>query len=458
MSLPSKYAPEGLSSSDQKKVITVGQNRPKGPMDYTIKTIEDRIDEAVKHSPLHINNGNDTQYEDDIEMIPMDDYNEVEVISDFVRANRNNSDILYDDSMDIEVDRETTNTYREGNTSFLVVDTNFTLSHLNIINNLQELARKYGLVIIIPITVMKELDGLKNSSRIAKNESSETISDQSVGHLARWANDWIYSALAKNDTAVRGQKMRQRLDKSTIKDDAILDCCLYFKENFTNSLVVLLSNDKNLCLKSLANDILTVSYRKQMSADIIAETIYTENLRRFGKINIESVDSVHTDNLVQQRPTVTDEDQYKITGSFDQISRTIFQEVQALALSITHRCMENNYGDDLDLIRNYDRDTVTTLMHCSQIIIRFWLPVFSNYFKGNMSRNVPFIEVDDGKKSTKQPKLVDIPLEVRELNDFVDFWSDILTILSLEVMNEQQNIALEVLTKRWKQSASSLAH
>ena len=94
MSLPSKYAPEGLSSSDQKRIITVGHNRPRMPINYAIKTIEDRIDEAVKHSPFHNIEDKDKPYEDDIEMIPMDDYNEVEIISDFVKASRNNSKIV----------------------------------------------------------------------------------------------------------------------------------------------------------------------------------------------------------------------------------------------------------------------------------------------------------------------------------------------------------------------------
>ncbi|CUM53593.1 uncharacterized protein AC631_00820 [Debaryomyces fabryi] len=454
MSLPSKYAPEGLSSSDQKRTITVGHNRPRMPINYAIKTIEDRIDEAVKHSPFHNIEDKDKPYEDDIEMIPMDDYNEVEIISDFVKASRNNSKILYDDSMDIVSETETNALLNElGNVSYLVVDTNFILSHLNIVNGLQDVANNYGLQIIIPITVMKELDGLKNSSRIANEASSERISNQSVGHLARWANDWIYSALAKNSSVVRGQKLRQRLDKSTTKDDAILDCCLYFKENYQKSLVVLLSNDKNFCLKALSNDILTVSYRKDMNVDIIANTIYTENLRRFGKLESDPIalaqPSIQHETL---RPKIV---QHESDASFNQTSRIIFQEVQTLTLSVTHHCMENNYGEDLDLIRNYDRNAVTSLKHCSEVIIRFWLPVFSNYFKGSSLK--PFTETEDGKKIIKQPVLVDIPIEPLQLNEFIEFWSRILSTLYLAEMNDQQNDALELLIKRWKHNASLIS-
>jgi len=39
--------------------------------------------------------------------------------------------------------------------------------------------------------VMKELDGLKTSSRIANEDSSEGISNQSVGHLARPTTGYI---------------------------------------------------------------------------------------------------------------------------------------------------------------------------------------------------------------------------------------------------------------------------
>lgn len=456
MSLPSKYAPEGLSSSDQKRIITVGRNRPRKPINYVIKTIEDRIDEAVKHSPLHDFEDKDKSCEDDIEMVPMDDYNEVEIISDFVKASRDNSEILYDDSMDIVSEPESNTLLNEqGNVSYLVIDTNFILSHLNIVDGLQKVANNYGLQIIIPITVMKELDGLKNSSRIANEDSSEGISNQSVGHLARWANDWIYSALAKNSSVVRGQKLRQRLDKSNTKDDAILDCCLYFKENYPTSLVVLLSNDKNFCLKALSNDTLTVSYRKHMNVDIIANTIYTENLRRFGKIESDPLVLAQSNDHIKHTMFDPKVAQHESNVSFNQTSRNIFQEVQTLTLSVTHHCMKNNYGEDLDLIRNYDRNAVTSLKHCSEVIIRFWLPVFSNYFKGSSVK--PFTETEDGKKIIKQPILVDIPIDSLQLNEFIEFWSEILSILYLAEMNEQQNDALDLLIKRWKHNASLIS-
>ena len=78
--------------------------------------------------------------------------------------------------------------------------------------------------------------------------------------------------------------MSQRISKDLVKDDAIFDCCLYFKKTYPQSLVILLSNDKNLCAKALSNDVLTVSFRENMSGRLIANTIYEENVERFGKL------------------------------------------------------------------------------------------------------------------------------------------------------------------------------
>ena len=153
MSLPSKYAPGGLSSSYQHRIITSGSKRNKKPVNYTIRTIEDRVNDAFENRTYTLDS-----YEDgDIEMVPMDDDKEVDAISDFVNYTRNDVSTVYSTPMMSVVEDLIV---EEGNISYLVLDTNFILSHLNIVDGLKKIASDYGLRIIIPTMVMMELDGL----------------------------------------------------------------------------------------------------------------------------------------------------------------------------------------------------------------------------------------------------------------------------------------------------------
>lgn len=147
---------------------------------------------------------------------------------------------------------------------FLVVDTNFMVSHLDLVKDIRTVLERQNLpkrAIVVPWVVVQELDGLKAKS--------------SVTHLARAANTWIYEMLANRNAWVIGQKLTEIEDLSLKGDDAILDCCRYFQTKY-NALTVILSNDKNLCAKSLIHDVRTVSYAEGMTADQIVHVVSAE--------------------------------------------------------------------------------------------------------------------------------------------------------------------------------------
>lgn len=428
MPLPSRHAPKGIEEKYKHVPVSTGETRSPKPAEYIFRKIESRVDEA-KNNPGH-------QFEDDdIEMIPFDDSAEVEAISSYVADSRTTGELNYDvDPMELDrphhVQRELV--VVEGNMSFLVVDTNFILSHLNIVDGLRKLAGYCGLKIVIPITVVQELDGLKNSSRKSKGMSSKSA-EHSVDQLARWANDWIYSCLAKGDANVVGQKLDERINKLATKDDAILDCCLYFRQKNPKSLQVLLSNDKNLCLKALLNDVLTVSHRDGMSAETIATTVANENLLRFGEVGHEQI--------IQERPVASPQDFAGVD-----VFQTVHQEVEMLALSVVHRCMDAAYGEDLELLRDYDKKKVRTLQDACRVMSRFWMPVFSGYLRGF-------------RKNQLQPlhgNYYRVPVDKTTLEEFLMFWCTVLQKLYEHEMDQKQNEALKVLTERWNAMAASV--
>jgi rRNA-processing protein FCF1 len=127
----------------------------------------------------------------------------------------------------------------------IVIDTNYLLSDLNFFKALFILLPD-NLFFYIPYTVTKELDGLKQSK------------DNKISYQARQANDFIYSSLL-NSPKIRGQQIGEVLQKGLeIPDDRILDCCLYAKEKLTPN-IILLSHDKNLCMKALVHSVVTIS-------------------------------------------------------------------------------------------------------------------------------------------------------------------------------------------------------
>lgn len=418
MSLPSKYAPGGISNKESQKTITVGKYHKK-PIEYAIRTIEQKVDNAVNHS----------QNVEDIEMVPIDDYNEAILISDYINTSRSSNQIDYD-SMDI--DGEFSEIIAEPNTSYLVVDTNFALSHLKVLDEIRDQAAEYRLKIIIPITVMKELDGLKLSSKVIKGEEHDkSLKGKTIGHLARWANDWIFNQLSNVNSPVKGQKVRQRIDRTTSKDDAILDCCIFFKESYPANLIVLLSNDKNLCLKALANDILTVSFQNSMSGKMISETIYKESVSRFGTYS-EPVLIEKKSPPVIRSPDVSD---------FHSVSRTIYNEVFTLTKSAIHHTMVSVYEDDIELIRNYDRDSIHSFRDIDSVVRLFWISVFTDYLR---------------KTDFKAGFVLDVPQDLEELKLFVDEWSAVLICIYDKLLSREQQVALHQLVERWESMISSL--
>lgn len=430
--LPSKYALGGLSSEQSSKTVTVGRRRPVKPVNYVLKTIESRVNLAADKSS------------EDIEMVPMDDFLEVEAISDYV-VHRRNQGLTSDEVMDLDLEDAHVSPSAL-DYAYLVVDTNFLLSHLNILDDLKKTGLKYKLKVVVPMAAIKELDGLKKSTRIADLDGE--LSGKSVGHLARWANDWIYAALATNSDSVVGQKMSQVIDKFATQDDAILDCCLFYQKTYPSSLVVLLSNDKNLCMKALTNEVLTVSYRPKMTAKLIGEMVLNENQRRnvqLPRLPIDLLDQLH--NHSQTPEPVAMELNNHVKADQD-IKNIILSEIQKLTIGAVDKCMRTAYGDDLDLIRDYERSNIRNLNDVLRVLELFWLPVFSSYLKRS---KISFQK----SRVQENTKFAEVPHNQADLIAFVGFWLEILKRIYEKEMNQTENNALAQLTQRWRNLAQN---
>lgn len=156
--------------------------------------------------------------------------------------------------------------------TFIIVDTNVLLARRELIESLaaaQQVHENDGLTLIVPWVVVQELDAMKN-------DASATL------HVpARDAIQFLHDALARRDGRFRGQRVNEFhayavvgsalglhvcvcfsegiLNSKQDNDDRVLDCCLYYQQLGAGTQLVLLSDDRNLCVKAMVHGVLTVS-------------------------------------------------------------------------------------------------------------------------------------------------------------------------------------------------------
>lgn len=349
---------------------------------------------------------------------------DVEAVSQYLQSARATND---DMEIDIDESRGLLSANILGQALFLVVDTNFMISNLDIVNDIVSYAPAGLFFIVVPSTVLAELDGLKLDSKVCLE--------------ARAANLWIHEQLAMGTPQVRGQRRLERLDVTARKDDAILDCCLWLHEHHGDDLVVLLSNDKNLCAKALVDDIKTISYQLGMTGVQIVDVVYQERLN-------QPVGSIRS-----QRQSVAPPDEGmsapipSFNGDFNQSLQTVYSEVLAVLTLAVTKAIAKEYGS-IEAVPNFTPPT--DLRTAGQSMCRFWFTVFQEYF----DTDDPF-KVGDGdlrkRDIRREPKFYTMPSSPGELLEFTKFWLDILRVVYGHVMDSQQNQALLMLLTRWKE-------
>ncbi|KAG7155906.1 transcriptional protein SWT1-like [Homarus americanus] len=145
----------------------------------------------------------------------------------------------------------TTNINSNSESVCIVVDTNILIQDIGFLESLKskEIAKK-EVVIVIPYTALKEMDGLKKNA--------------SIGKASQAAICWCNSHFENNDPRVQGQSYDNYLktlahSQHPSGDDLIRDCCLLLKKESLD--VCLLTNDVNLRNKALMSAITAVSIR-----------------------------------------------------------------------------------------------------------------------------------------------------------------------------------------------------
>ncbi|GAA5974284.1 hypothetical protein JCM21900_006653 [Sporobolomyces salmonicolor] len=218
-------------------------------------------------------------------------------VLDAVRDLREHNDVA---DMQVDTPWELNGEAEDGAGAVVVVDTNILISHLSLLRSLAQLCASAPPwlcsrrpTLFIPHIVLRELDGLKNSSRSADTPINLTSHDglprrahASVATLARAATNWLLSALPSSsaahiDTApsiVRGQRRSETLlpqhAPGENNDSLVLDAALYFRKcGATGQRVVLLSDDNNLRLRAKFEGVVTMGLHDRMDAVRVLEQL-----------------------------------------------------------------------------------------------------------------------------------------------------------------------------------------
>ncbi|XP_068272937.1 transcriptional protein SWT1 isoform X1 [Nyctibius grandis] len=158
-------------------------------------------------------------------------------------------------SMEIDLPEQDLNISAEAFTSGLnilvVIDTNIMISHLEFIRSLksEDIPGVGRLALIIPWVVLQELDNLK------KGKMLQHVRDKAIP-----AVQFIYMCLKNQDSKLWGQSMQLASQKiyglsDENNDDRVLQCCLQYQNLFPQAVVILCTDDKNLCNKAIVSEV-----------------------------------------------------------------------------------------------------------------------------------------------------------------------------------------------------------
>nr|XP_030135324.3 transcriptional protein SWT1 isoform X2 [Taeniopygia guttata] len=158
-------------------------------------------------------------------------------------------------SMEIDLPEQDLNisagAFSSGLNILVVIDTNVMISHLEFVRSLksEDIPGVDRLTLIIPWVVLQELDNLK------KGKMLQHVRDKAIP-----AVQFIYKCLKSQDSKLWGQSMQLASQKiyglsNENNDDRVLQCCLQYQNLFPQALVVLCTDDKNLCNKAIVSEV-----------------------------------------------------------------------------------------------------------------------------------------------------------------------------------------------------------
>lgn len=247
---------------------------------------------------------------------------------------------------------------------YIVVDTNVFLSNIDAVELAREtIFKTYDhSVIVVPWTVIRELDYIKDDNGKSKSKS--------LCYKARKAINYINKLFSSKQSCVIGQTpedVTKNKEKFSVDcpDDEILQTCLQIHD--LGKSAVLLSYDVNLCNKAMIHDIVTLGRNDP----------------------IEKIDYLNATNMNQSLSISNDEDQERFSLSSTilseelQLSIEMYEDIKSIIRDfltmIVSKEMSALYGESWEkYVILKPPWTVVTVLQCA---VKHWIAAVSESFR-----------------------------------------------------------------------------
>ncbi|XP_078040802.1 swt1 RNA endoribonuclease isoform X2 [Augochlora pura] len=248
---------------------------------------------------------------------------------------------------------------------YVVVDTNVFLSNINAIELMKETKFKTfdHPFIVIPWTVIRELDYIKNSNSKTKSAALSMKARKAVKYInALFSSKYPYIIGQTREDASRN-KEKYSID---CPDDEILQTCLQIRE-FEKS-VVLLSYDTNLCTKAMIYDITALGRNDPFEKiDYLNALNYTNNLSF--SLNEQSKDRLSLDAV-----STLNSKQYILNEIFDETKNVMRDFLTVIVSKEMHELYGASWEEYVIMKPPW---TVVTVLQCA---IKHWIAAVSESF------------------------------------------------------------------------------
>ncbi|EGD78146.1 hypothetical protein PTSG_09022 [Salpingoeca rosetta] len=169
----------------------------------------------------------------------------------------------------------------------LVIDTNVFLTGLSYLETFLTASNDlpFLVVLALPLTVVEELDSLKDAHRMCQDETGREVP---ISQLARRAIRWIQNMFQRHPHHIIGQRMADVHIRSPVlpvvkqNDDRILHFALALQYMLLARLrqykmkILLLSHDRALCVKATMNGLASCSHHELPADPHTIGTAFTE--------------------------------------------------------------------------------------------------------------------------------------------------------------------------------------
>ncbi len=233
-----------------------------------------------------------------------------------------------------------------------VLDTNVILHDSSCLNHFEENN------IVIPITVLEELDNFKRGNEMINFHAREFLRqiDKITGDIISDDGVPLGNGYGSLRVVVHGeleQEIKEIFQKET-PDHRILSCAFYLTQHHDNGDVILVSKDTNLRMKAKSVGVLAQDYTTDKVESI--EKIY-RGIRQFDNVPDEIIDTLHLDpyhmdaeklalieNPHPHENFILKNGQKSVLATFDPISQHFVRIGKTQAYGITPRNAEQSFA------------------------------------------------------------------------------------------------------------------